>query len=464
VLGAIAGAALGVLLSPTESSRAGQQTGAAGLHPLERFAPLLLLLFLAPVFTMAVAPGADMAMHVALSRALLHGGGALSPAWGALQMGAYPRGFSALVAVLAPLGLARAGLVASGLSYAVFWAGLAAMLQGPLRAPSPRAAALLAVLLSRTPQAFFAWGGNPTVLALGLALLGAAALDREGLRSGALAALLLAGAAATHPMGACAGGLAAAVVALRRRSFTAGAIAAGGLLAVLGLLTLAGPHLSPRELSWIRDCAANQEQVGSGILGDAANVASALAALVLLWKRQFKTVALAAGAIAALFLLFAFLPRTGLYPGRFAPLLLLAVAPLWALAAAQTRYPVLLLCAALAASLPGHLHWYQQSTPIATKADVAAIACVARTVPQDAVIDGAYGDATQWIPALTGLAVTRPHQHCALFDETDAALAKLPPAQWRFVGKQLRYPPPIGPPPPSSPVCGGALYPLGPFP
>ena len=28
--------------------------------------------------------------------------------------------------------------------------------------------------------------------------------------------------------------------------------------------------------------------------------------------------------------------------------------------------------------------------------------------------------------ALTGLAVTRPHQHVALFDETDAELARLP--------------------------------------
>jgi hypothetical protein len=108
--------------------------------------------------------------------------------------------------------------------------------------------------------------------------------------------------------------------------------------------------------------------------------------------------------------------------------------------------------------VPGHLHWYQRSTPIATFADVAAIACVARTVPRDAVIDGAYGDATQWIPALTGLAVTRPHQHVTLFDETDAALAALPRARFRFVGQQRRYPPPIEPPPPTAPLCGGALY------
>ena len=79
-------------------------------------------------------------------------------------------------------------------------------------------------------------------------------------------------------------------------------------------------------------------------------------------------------------------------------------------------------------------------------------------MPRDAVIDGAYGDATQWIPALTGLAVTRPHQHVALFDETDAELARLPPSHWRFVGKQTRYPPPIDPPAGAPVACNGSLY------
>ncbi len=447
VAGLVAGGALGVMLAWPRA--APEQT-------LERAAPILIFVFLAPLFTMAVPPGADMAMHTALARGLLEG--KLSPAWGALHAGAYPRGFSAAVALLAPLGFARAALVVSALSYAVFWAGLAAVLEGPLRTPWPRTTALVAVLLSRTPQSFFAWGGNPTALALGLALLGAAALDRGRPRDGAFAALLLAGAAATHPMGACAGGLAAAVFALRRRAFVAGAIAAGGLLSVLAALALFGPHVSPRELDWIRDCARNQERVGTGILGDAANVVTVLAAALLLWKRRFKPVALAALAVLALALAFAVLPLAGLYPGRFAPLLLLAVAPLWAHAADQFQQRAWLAAAALCAAVPGHLHWYQRSTPIATFADVAAIACVARTVPRDAVIDGAYGDATQWIPALTGLAVTRPHQHVTLFDETDAALAALPRARFRFVGQQLRYPPPIEPPPPTAPLCGGALY------
>jgi len=416
---------------------------------LERWAPLGLSLFAIPVFTMAVPPGADMAMHVALARGLLHG--ALSPAWGSVRAGLYPEGFSFLVALLSPLGFARAGLIASAIAYAIFWAGLAAMLRGPLGAPWPKTVALVAVLLSKTPQTFFAWGGNPTAMALGLSLLGAAALDRQergALRAGAIAALLLTAAAFTHPMGACAGGLAAAAVALRRRAWIAGAIAFGGFAVALGALALFGPHLSPRELSWIREYAAHEERAGSGVLGDPANVATALAAAVLIWKRRFRPVALAAVAICALLLFLAVAPRAGLYPARFAPLLLLAAAPLWGLAAAQTRLAPCLFVAAI-----------QRATPMATRADLAAIECVDRVVPANAVIDGAYGDATQWIPALTGRAITRPHQHCSLFDETDAALANLPPARWRFVGERLRYPPPIGPPPASTPLCGGQLYP-----
>ena len=104
------------------------------------------------------------------------------------------------------------------------------------------------------------------------------------------------------------------------------------------------------------------------------------------------------------------------------------------------------------------MRWYQLAEPIATDRDLEAIACAVRIVPENAVIDGPYGDATQWIPALTGRAVTRPHQHVSLFDETDAALAKLPRATFRFVGERLRYPPPIGPPPATMPLCDGALW------
>ena len=228
------------------------------------------------------------------------------------------------------------------------------------------------------------------------------------------------------------------------------------MAAVVGALAIFGPALSARETERLREYAATQERAGFGVLGDPANIATALAAAWLLWKRDWRPVATAAVALAAMSALFKLAPYAGLYPARFAPMLLLVVAPLWARAAAM-RIP-LLGPVAIVLALPFHFRWYQTAEPIATFSDLPAIACVAKNTLPDAVIDGAYGDATQWIPALTGRAVTRPHQHVSLFDETDAALAKLPRATFRFLGERLRYPPPIGPPPATTPLCDGALW------
>lgn len=454
-LGAIAGAAVATLPGSAGiwAALAGAVAGGvlsarfaavkAGFSPWS----LAVLAFLFPVFTLPVAPGADMAMHVALARGLLQG--VLSPAWPGVHVAAYPRGFSALVALLSPLGLARAGLVASCLSYLVFWAGLTAVLEAQ-RVPAARTMAAVALLLSRKPQIFFDWGGNPTALAIGLALFGAA-------QEGAVAALFFAGAAAVHPMGALAGALALAVVRPSRLTLLA---SAAGLCGVLGAVALFGPSLSAREAQWIRDYAAHTERAGTGVLGDPANIATLLAAAWLLWKRDLRPVAQAAALTAALLVAFVFLPSAGLYPARFAPVLLVAVVPLWGRAAAA-RLPLLAPLGLLAA-LPFHLRWYQNAAPVATAADLEAIACLARSLPQEAVIDGAYGDATQWIPALAGNPITRPHQHVSLFDETEAALARLEAPSARFVGDVLRYPPAIGPPPKVPPLCGGHLFPLRP--
>jgi hypothetical protein len=235
-------------------------------------------------------------------------------------------------------------------------------------------------------------------------------------------------------MGACAGAL---LLALRWRNPAVALAGAAGLAAVLGALALWGPHLSAHEVAWLRDYALHREPVTSGILGDAANVATAVAAVLLLWKRRFRLVGASLAAVVALIALFKVLPFAALYPVRFAPLLLVAVAPLWAHAAAQ-RIPLLAPLGLLVA-LVGHLRWYQKAQPMATADDVAAIRCVERETPPAAVIDGAYGDATQWIPALAGRAITRPHEHVSLFDETDAALARLPKPSFRFLGQRLRY-------------------------
>jgi hypothetical protein len=314
------------------------------------------------------------------------------------------------------------------------------------------------VFLSRTPQAFFGWGGNPTALALGLGFAGAGAV-REG--RGLFAALLFAGSAATHPMAACAAALPAAFEGVRgRRPFTC-AFALLGAAVTIGVLAAFGPSLSPRELLWIRDYAAAHEAVPLrstyAVVGDPAAILSALAALCLLARRRFGPVLLAALGIAGCTALFAVLPHLGLYPVRFAPLLLLCLAPLWA------ALPRLVLWLALLAALPLHLRVYQRAVPLATARDFEAVACAGREARPGEVIDGAYGDATQWIPALTGHPVTHPHIHVSLFDEAEAGLSRLPPARLRFRGERLLYGAALPPlPPDARPRCGGALWILAP--
>lgn len=426
----------------SESVPAAESPGLRG-RAFAQWPRLALVAFFVPVFTMPVAPGADMAMHTALARALLQGG--LSPAWPGVVANAYPRGFSAIVALLSPLGLAKAGLAAAGVSYAVFHLGLSSLVSWPL--------ALVAVFLSRTPQTFFDWGGNPTALALGLGFAAVGAV-RDG--RAAVAALFLAGAAAVHPMGACAAAFAALVLAVRsKRRAIACAAAFCALCAVLAVLAVFGPSLSARETAWIRDYARLREAIPLrstlAVLGDPAAILSGICALVLVWKRQFRKVWTALFGLAACAALFAVLPFAGLYPIRFAPLLLLCLVPLW------SALPKPALWAALALAAPFHLRWYQRASPIATEDDLRAIACVARTVPKGAVVDGAYGDATQWIPALTGHPVTHPHVHVSLFDEADASLAKLPAPSYRFVGERLRYPSARSPLPSGPLLCGGHL-------
>lgn len=250
---------------------------AAGRGATILFATLLLV-FLLPVVTMPVAPGADMAMHVALARPLVSGDPPLSPAWGAVQS-VYPRGFSALVALASfPLGFARAGLLVAGLSYVVFWGALGSLLRHVARSPHPFATAAAVTLLSNAPQGYFGWGGNPNVLAFALALLAAAqagsstATTGSPARSAMLATLLMLGGLAIHPMGALTGAfvLATTVVLARVRgeplwpAVAVGATALGALGVVALLLKHLGPVLSAREIEWIGEYQRSVEPAWSG--------------------------------------------------------------------------------------------------------------------------------------------------------------------------------------------------------
>ncbi|MFN8548531.1 MAG: hypothetical protein U0527_11380 [Candidatus Eisenbacteria bacterium] len=448
--------------------------------------PVLVLFVVLPLARLAVPPGADMAMHAALARGLLNDGGTLSPAWGSVTVPLYPRGFSALIALLSlPFGMARAALIASGLAYAVYLVGARQLLLHVTDERRAQAAALLSLLVAKAPQRFYGFGANPTALAIGLAMLGmGATLVRPGdgtKRRALSSSLLLLGAVATHPIGAAVGVVAGAAISLsvsrRRQHIWIRGLSASLLpaCALLALLSRFGPRLSEREAVWIVDYQRAQESVLRGpewafpisivtalprAAGDLFTLLFTLAALLALRTAEGRGRLLRAW--LALVLIGATLVVGGKLPGgkllmyqdRFVPAMVMAVLPLVIHVATDRlrRFPRAEFVLALLLFALGtfrHFDWVQKQLPIATRADLRMLERIEQQVPAGATIDGAYGDATQWVPAIAGRAVTRPHTHISLEDEVRAALEGKQATYW-LVGERLRYPPAGDPPPPDA--------------
>lgn len=440
----------------------------SALQTAERWAPLCVVLFFLPVLTHVVAPGADMAMHAALSRALRDDLPVLSPAWGSVRASAYPLGFSAWIAIFGTLvDLGAASTLASACAFALYYHALQRFFATVLAAPYPKLLAAFLLLASWSPQAFYRWGGGPSVLAMALSLLAAAELRQLRAAPGAFSraafvTVLLTAAMATHPIGASIGSACSGLVWLHGCTRARQPLAALSgvvfvpLLLLMAWLSLAGPALSQREHTWIYHFRTVDENVlGTwprwlfpltvwralavriGAVVSVCFVASCFA----LWRRDRRIVWTSLLAIEAFGILLAYgpeLPVLGflIYPSRLMPAATLLMAG--PLSAAMPFVPrkggSLLALSALAV----HVGVYQAARPIVTRDDAAVLQCLAEHIPAGAVIDGAYGDATQWIPALTGHAVTHPHEHCSLFDEVDAELAQQRPS-YRFVGERVSF-------------------------
>lgn len=449
--------------------------------PTERFFGWIVLLFFVPVLTKAVPPGADMAMHVALARSIRFGYESLSPAWGDVITATYPRGFSAWIAILSPvLGFAKSGLIVTAGTYALFTFGLRGYLRDVVGVPYPGLLAALCVLMAKSPQSFYAWGGNPTILAIALGLIAASLISRHTnqsvLRTGTVAFLLAFGAAAIHPIGAAVGALAIAaspviacvraqrLTADARRRIATCAMAGLGFFTVLVLLMVYGPQMSQNEIQWTRSWLLEHETVLPGsiwlfpvsiwsvlpqVLGKAYVIALILAALLQVGGRAGRLrclgIAIAVVIVGGIMALGPQIPSIGafLYPARFTPLLVVATAPLLGFAAHDlsrraVRLSFWLVLIAFGIGFIRHVQGYQLRKPMATHTDVEVMRCLAVQVPADAVINGLYGDATQWIPALTGRAVMRPHSQPGLRDEIGQWQATLVPTYY-FVGAFVAY-------------------------
>jgi len=493
IIGVAVGATFAFVLRLTNADSAARDVPAevalipvrTTLATLDRFAPWCVLLFFIPVLRLAVAPGADMAMYGGIARALLDRGANLSAAWGTIDVTAYPRGFPMLIALLAlPFGMAKATLLSAALAYVVYFAGLAFFLRA-LRVPAANLIAAICLIVSKSPQSFFGWGGNPTVMAIGLGMLAAgwvvkagewkvwkvrgARGSRSGSGAAAAPALLLGAAAACHPVGALAGGLVVATAPIlatrnaRSGSIVVALIGLFGLFAALAWLSAAGPHLSAAERAWIHDYQLTTEPVVRaprwwppiGLLaalpqrlGDpfcaVVLLAAGLAALGRVNRKLLWTTAGLFTVLSILLVVGPELPVVGtlLFPARFTPLLPLLFAPLLGIglvrAAGNRRHSRLaigMLCALFAIGGWRHVGWYQTRPALASAADLEVLACLSQLAIEETVIDGAYDDAAQWAPALIGVPVTHPHVHISLDDETRGYLEGLSPTH-RFIGER----------------------------
>lgn len=447
---------------------------------------LLTLLAFTPLVRLPIAPGADQAMYSAIARAIVDGAPPLSAAWPGLEASVYPRGYPALLALAGTLAGPRlASLVGAGIALSVFALALGAWLRAIRVGPEATAMGVAVTLLSRVPQFFFSSGSNATTLGLGFGLLAGSHLlttaRRDRWEGGGvlLASLFALAGVATHPIGGL-GALALTVVTAPlfvtwRRLL----VALPALVAVAGLsalLALGGPELSAGERDWVLGWVRGVESVfrnahrhppgiflaGWSFFGGAFAVVSAAGVAAGILDRRVRHVALGALALAAGFLVVEavgpFLPLVGpiVYPSRLTPLLAIVVALPGLDWLARRPAPVRsgVLAVVLVLGVWTNSRYFQAVQPIATRNDLAAIDCLERTVPAGAVIEGAYGDATQWIPALTGHPVTHPHVHISVRDEYDALRRARPlvPA-YRFRGEFLRYGDSLPAPPGGTELC-----------
>lgn len=454
---------------------------------------LLAVLALIPTFRLAVAPGADQAMYSAIARGMTDSSPGLSPAWGDLSATFYPRGYSAVLAVLGiAFGPAKASLIGAGLALFVFAVSVGSFFRALGLGPSSCAMGIIVALVCHAPQYFFSAGSNSTTLALGIGLMGSRHFLAAGRQDGdstpdlILASLFSIAALATHPIGGLASlGLSCAAVLAFLPARRASALLLPLLIvgAFAALLVKGGPELSLGERLWIQEWLRGTESVFRnapltpwGML-DAAREklggpflvlagAGILASLTLPRYRQLGLLALTGS--AAFLLIEAIGPYLPIFGSvafaiRMLPVLaiILAVPGLALLRSIPRTAHHVALASLLALGVGTNLQFFLHAVPMATPADLEAIACLDRSVPRDAIIDGAYGDATQWIPALTGRAVTEPHVHISVQDEYDALLRTRPPkTDLHFEGERLLYGGPRPFAPGGTEICrsGGARF------
>ena len=412
---------------------------------------LATLVAFSPLFFVYVtSPGADAAMYAAIARALLDGSADLSAAHPGVRVAMYPRAYPGLIAAFAPsLGMPKASLLAAVFAYVSYVVGLSFWLRKVVAPKHALASAVLITLVARNvPLSFFSWGGNPTIMAFGMALTAVSlAADAQRRSLLACAALVLMGGFAVHPIGAIGGTACAPLVVAwpqleRARVLRVCVIAIPALSLGFAFKHL-GPQISVREAEWIARWQLGAAALLKGRFGmfaldyleafaRACGVVLTSISIVFLGvalrargePRKLAWLALFGLAYVALLVIVGpRLPVLGgfIYADRLSPMWPVVIAPMLSVVGLRMRpWPRLLqLMAATAAIALAHANW-RNGEPLIDADELALADCIRSQVPRRAWIVASYGQGGQWLPALTGHPITQPHTHCSLFDETDS--------------------------------------------
>jgi hypothetical protein len=437
--------------------------------------------------------GADMSMHSYLAALIAAGDTSPTshlPLLPVDNFGAYPVGFQALIALMSMLGgipIYRGAMFMEVSTLAFLTLAFYGFVRVFWDRPSAAMVALLVTFLPRNPQHFVQWGGDPTLLSLGL-LVTALALcpwlkERMSLGMWVFCALFVAASIFTHlvpVIGFCYAMLPVAVYvaidrvlaprqALQRIIRNVPAIGlVSGLLAAVCLRALLSAEVSAGEIEWVRQF--QQRGAGGawgGTLGDAIVtiplyltekifgvpfvVLSMLGLLVLAYRRP--RLALASGicvvAIIGLVInsMYWVLPLSyATYPERVALLLLLPFAVgIGALLDGVRRLVPgrdMLLWGMAAVTLFVAVRHNERlfrkgilPNTLVSEADMKAMHWLAETTAPGTVVQNYYGDAGLWIPAIAFRPITDPHLNPFIFDEFRSASPGLR-ARYVYVGKK----------------------------
>ena len=454
-------------------------------------AAALAVIYAWPMRGLAAPPGIDMSMHLTFARLLWQQTAVpvtQAPIFPGVPLGAYPLGFHALTALTALVtgNVLTAGLLVTALTHA--FVPVALYLCCRRRDDGPdwptAAAALLIAWIARNPQAYVSWGGNPCVLGTMLALVAARRLlvPETGPRGvpAIEAGLLAAAVALVHPTPAAMLAYVAAiglpvlawlgVARLDRARMRHLALA--GLVAVAILLpqlpAIRSTHMAPHEVAWVREnhrLPPQAPQPGlsgavrflNGQYGDTMVILFAVLVLANVARgragrdRDRRLPVIHVAAVLAVFALASLAarwwlpPALALYPER----MMLFALPVFVLALRDAgagwrpgrrggkaiAATVVVLALAILAGAK-HRDFYArkvQDDVFVTAGDARAFAWLTRHAAPGTVVDNNYGDAGVFIPAATGLAVTRPQTNPIWFDEM-AAFQAQGRAQLRFLG------------------------------